>query len=115
MNDFLTVSTTLFSTPEKAFSTWTGPYNDQMMTVDVAVTPQEFFEQTVALTGIDLDPLESGTPQVSTTKSKKKKKKKKVRTEGINESPAAETEQQLLNTNSKAKSWIQSNGELIML
>eukprot|EP00956_Cyclotella_meneghiniana_P007880 scaffold10483_cov65-Cyclotella_meneghiniana.AAC.4 len=117
MNEFLTVSTTLFSTPQKVFSTWSGPYNDHMMTVDVAVTPLEYFEQTVALTEIELDPLGSSTPQASTTNTtkikKKKNKKKKNRTVGVDESHAAETKQDLLNTDSKAKALKPSNEDEI--
>jgi hypothetical protein len=71
ITSLLSVPSALFSTPDKSFSTWSGPLNGQMMFVDVAITPSVYFDEAVALSKI-----ETSAPRQSSQKKKKKSNKK---------------------------------------
>ena len=61
----------LFTSPDKAFSTWKVFYDCQWLEIHIAFTPKEFFEQAINLASLDSKLVED------TTSSKKKNKKKK--------------------------------------
>jgi len=96
MTEILTEPASLFSSPDKAFSTWMLHFEGQWMETHVAFTPKDFFEQAITLTALDAElgdkyDGDSGALGGSNKKRKKKKKKKKKKsaTSSPDHSPAA--------------------------
>lgn len=77
IDELLSVPTALFSKPDSSFSNWKGTYCGKEISVDVAMTPHEYFEQTVTLAGIEIETRSSTYPIELAQKSNKKKRKKK--------------------------------------
>jgi hypothetical protein len=77
--ELLTESASLFTMPDKAFSSWTMRYEGQLMEIHVALTPYFFFEEAVSLAtlaALDENERDSSTKAASKKKRSKKKGKR---------------------------------------
>lgn len=79
VDELLSVPTALFTTPDDAFSTWNAAYHGVPVCVNVAITPREYVEHTIALASLDSSTLESALFSNDLRKTTAKKKKKKQR------------------------------------
>lgn len=105
MNDLLSDPSSLFVSPDEAFSTWKVKYYKyKMHEMHVAFTPEEFFHKAITLASLETgtaDEEKEGLDAVEAGAGKKKKQKKRKKKPPANSSPDVDGADNGLNRDNK--------------